>query len=229
MDSLILSAEGAVLDVPRDESRQRLRRRAGPHQMRKYKELKVAYQRLRLHFALCAAGLVTLSVGFGAWALHVTHSHRELSTAHFRQRAALTQAEATAQQASQELAALVQGRIPNLYPVALDQVIPVGRHYVKNVAFAQLREGGVPSYEFKLLLENDTEAMAIPHVRLLLFDRLGVEIGRAVVAASEGESADAEILYPGTARSYGGSFALPRDAEPVYFLLDVADAARAAG
>lgn len=229
MDAEVLSAEGAVLDAPRDETRQRIRRRVGSHQLRKYKELKLTHQRLRRNFALCAAGLVTLCAGFGAWALHVTHAHRELSTAHFRQRAALAQAETTAQKASEELAALVQGRIPNLYPVALDQVIPVGSHHVKNVAFAQLREGGVPSYEFKLLLENDSETMAIPRVRLLLFDRLGVEIGRAVVAAGEGESADAEILYPGTARSYGGSFALPRDAEPAYFLLDVADAARAAG
>jgi hypothetical protein len=225
MDSEALRAEGAAFDAPRDESRLRLRRRVGPHQMRKYKELKVAYQRLRRHFALCAAGLVTLCAGFGAWALHVTHAHRELATNHFHQRAALVEAQAQAQKASEEVAALVQGRIPNLHPVALDQVIPVGRHYVKNVAFAQLREGGVPSYEYKLLLQNDTDAMAIPRVRVLLFDRLGVEIGRALVASSEGDDADSQILYPGTARSHSGTFELPRDAEPAYFLLDVADAA----
>jgi hypothetical protein len=193
--------------------------------MRKYKELKAAHQRLRRQFAACAAGLVTLSAGFGAWALHATHAHRELATAHFRQRAALAQAEATAQRAAEEVAALVQGRIPNLHPVALDQVIPVARGHVKNVAFAMLREDGVPSYEFKVLLENASEAMAIPRVRLLLFDRLGVEIGRASVVAGGDGSGDDEILYPGTARSYAGTFALARDAEPAYFLLEAADAA----
>ncbi len=222
MNAEILSA---VCDAPREEVPQRPRRRVGAHALRKYKDLKLEHQRLRRRFVASCAGLVALAAGFGAWATHATHAQRELATAHFRQRAALAEAEATAQRAEQELAALVQGRIPNLHPLALDQVIPVGRHVVKNVAFAQLREDGVPSYEYKLLLQNDSELMAIPRVRLLLFDRLGVEIGRAQVTANEGEGAEDEILYPGTARSYSGRFALAREALPAYFLLDTSDAA----
>jgi hypothetical protein len=226
MDAELVSAAAAESHGPREDVRPRLRRRIGSHPLRKYTELKLEHQRLRRRFAVTCAALVALAAGFGGWALHATHAKRELATANFRQRASLAEAKAAAQRAEEELAALVQGRIPNLQPLVLDQVIPVGRDFVKNIAFAQLREDGVPSTEFKLLLQNDAELMAIPRVRLLIFDRLGVEIARAQVGANQGAaSQEEEILYPGTTRSYGGTFALARDAEPAYFLLDSSNAA----
>ncbi len=198
------------------------RRRTRTREYRKLMELRQVHQQLQRRFVASAVALGLLSIGLGGWALRETHLRRDLMTTRYSERSELRAAHEELAEATATIDGLVQGRIPNLHPVAFDEVMPMGESYVRNVAFTLLREGDALTYEYKLVLQNETDIMVHPSVELLMFDRLGVQMGRASVGSlEEGDAAvDAQTLYPGEVRSYAGPLDVTRNVEPAYFLLE---------
>ena len=116
------------------------KQRLHSHQARKYLDLKERHRQLRRVFLALSIGLVLLSTALGGLAMTETRKQRSLDADLYKQRAALRDAQAALEKAQQELAALVQGRIPSLHPMVLDEVVRIGEEYVRNVAFTQVRQ-----------------------------------------------------------------------------------------
>jgi len=131
----------------------------------------------------------------------------------------LAAASAELERVHAERAALVEQRLPDLAPLEYDRTIDVDEAYVRNISFTLVRRAEESSHEFRLVLSNDTLNRVAPRVEVLLFDALGVQVGRAQVEMDgEGENG---ALEPGEVRSYSGTVDLDRDIAPRYFLLDI--------
>lgn len=190
-------------------------------EQRKLNEVRQHVRQLRRRFAACAGVLSLLSIALGAWALRETHQHRALTATLYKEKSEIAEARQALEQARADLDALVKGRIPELTPVAFDEVLPIGKAYVRNVAFTLVRAGSDSSYEYKVVLQNETDIMVRPAAEILMFDRLGVQIGRARIGpAPDAGGDDPQFLYPGEVRSYAGAMELSRRAEPAYFTVE---------
>ncbi len=207
-------ATAAQVGPAGSERRERGKRRLDAQRVSKYRSLKQAHRRLRVTFRLALVSLGLLGFAVCAWALHATSKQRATESLRYQERGELLQARRELEAARAELALLVAGRIPGLLALELEQVIPIGNGYVRNAIFTRVEEAGVPGYEYQLLLKNDSDVMAQPLVDLVIFDRVGVEIGRAQVG---GTGPDEKPLFPGASRSYSGALALLPGSEPAWF------------
>lgn len=185
-----------------------------PQRVARYRALKHAHQQLRKLQRATLIGFALLTLTLCAWALRATSREREAESLRYQERGELIQARRDLDAARAELALLVAGRIPGLLPLALDVVIPIGEAYIRNASFTRVEEAGVPGYEYKLLLENDSELMVQPLLDLVIFDGVGIEIGRARIG---GNGPDDKALFPGASRSYAGALALLPGSEPAWF------------
>jgi hypothetical protein len=132
----------------------------------------------------------------------------------------LERAQAELAQVRAELEAVVRGRLPLSRPMEYEKVLPIGEKYIKNVVFNQSQHGIQQACEYRIVLYNQ-EAMPIqPRVRILLFDRAGMQVGMAEVG-QDGEGTDLRLhgLTPGEVRSYSGSIELMTPREPEFFML----------
>ncbi len=128
------------------------------------------------------------------------------------------------EQARNERDALVQGRIPDLAPMKFDEAIPVGNEYVRNVIFTLVKSGNKNMYEYRLVLSNDSLSVVRPRVEILLFNKLGIQIGNAQVkAVNDTTSVGRATLEPGEVRSYSDNIDILRKGEPEYFLIIVTE------
>ena len=120
--------------------------------------------------------------------------------------------------------ALVQGRIPGLLPLKYDEMITPDQQYIRNIIFTMVRNGQQDTYEYRLVVHNDTLSVIYPMVEILLFNDIGIQIGLARVQHKDASTATGRAsLDPGEVRSYTATIDLIRDEEPHYFLLVVAE------
>ena len=135
---------------------------------------------------------------------------------------ALKVAQAEIEATQGELAALVENRIPNLQPFAADEVISIGQSYVRNVSFSVARKEGLPIYEYKVVVSNETDIMVRPNIVILMFDPVGIEIGRSKVPVKSTDGPVSNFtLYPNEVASYASNIALGPGATPAYFRLQI--------
>jgi hypothetical protein len=124
--------------------------------------------------------------------------------------------------------ALVQGRIPGLLLLAYDKTITTENEYIRNIIFTLVKNGSKETYEYRLVMHNDTLSVTYPTVEILLFNDVGIQIGRAHVEQSDAINGAGRVaLEPGEVRSYTANIDLIRDEEPRYFLLAVSETSQA--
>jgi hypothetical protein len=124
--------------------------------------------------------------------------------------------------------ALVQGRIPGLVPIRFDETITTDTKYLRNIIFTLVKSGNKETYEYRLVLHNDTLSVAHPKVEILLFNDIGIQIGLAHVEHINAIDGTGRVaLDPGEVRSYTAKIDLVRDEVPHYFLLRVSEARNA--
>jgi hypothetical protein len=125
---------------------------------------------------------------------------------------------------SKEKEALVQGRIPGLLPLTYDETISIDNPYIRNVIFTQVKNGKGKTYEYRLVMNNDTLSVIRPQVQILLFSDTGIQIGEATVEFRDPSTGTVRpVLDPGEVRSQTAMIKLLRDEEPHYFLLTMSE------
>ena len=125
---------------------------------------------------------------------------------------------------------LVQERIPGLIPMVYDETIKVDNTYVRNIIFTLAKTGKKNIYEYRLVLHNNTLAIARPKTEIILFNDVGIQIGMAQIEQSDAitETGARTSLDPGEVRSYTAAIDLIRDEEPSYFLLIITETSNSA-
>ena len=123
---------------------------------------------------------------------------------------------------------LVQGRIPGLVPLRYDETITTDNKYIRNIIFTMVKNGNKETYEYRLVMHNDTLSVVHPMVEILLFNDIGIQIGLAQAKNTDAYTGTARsALGPGEVRSYTAAINLIRDEAPHYFLLVVSEARQA--
>lgn len=125
---------------------------------------------------------------------------------------------------------LVQQRIPGLIPMVYDETINVDNTYVRNIIFTMAKTGKKNIYEYRLVLHNNTLAIARPKTEIILFNDVGIQIGMAQIEQSDAitETGARTALDPGEVRSYTAAIDLIRDEQPSYFLLIIKETSNSA-
>ena len=119
-----------------------------------------------------------------------------------------------------EINDLVRSRLPRLKELAIDQVIAVNQHYVKNIVFTLTGKNGDKRFEYKTVLENKSADAIEPKAKVIFFNRLGIQIGQAVIDKSQPGSAKG-LLEPGEVRSYYNHVQFTESKLPRYFKIDI--------
>lgn len=109
-----------------------------------------------------------------------------------------------------DLQAAVEGRFPQLHRLEFDKVVPLQDGYLKNIVFTLLRHTNTRHYEYKLVIENNTQMTALPEVKVLVFDDLGVQLGMDEIPKQE-------PLERGETRSFSSTIELLVPGDPAYF------------
>lgn len=169
-------------------------------------------QRLMLALALAVTLLLLLLVSiFSAIRIGTLADANDVMHAElFQAKQELAQVAPELQQARKELANITQGRLPHLRTLTPDKVIDVDSGYVKNIVFTLLRSSNGTRYEYRVVMENKTDALVRPEVRVFVFDHRGIQVGG-------GELTDRTDMIPGESRSYSSSIERFMDEEPRYF------------
>ncbi len=116
----------------------------------------------------------------------------------------------------EQMASLVQGKVPGLNPIVFDKVIMVEKHYVKSMLLNVNGKEKKKQYEFSINLQNKFGNIMQPRIKIYLFDRTGLQIGIADLYHFKDE-----ILVPGEKRTYHGKFDVRmKDREPAYFIVE---------
>ncbi len=144
------------------------------------------------------------------------HQAQEAKGAVNRDAERLAELEDLVEKMKVEMDALTRGRIPSLNKIVYDEVITIGEKYVKNLVFTLTRRGGQRTYEYKLVMHNTGSNVVQPRLRLILFDRVGLQLG-----ISELKGQNDVVLIPDETRSHYAEVELTRQGEPVYYLLEV--------
>lgn len=137
-----------------------------------------------------------------------THKIKELRDGHASWQERVDQLE-------RDLASHVTGKLPDLNPLTYDKVIEVDQQYVKNLVFSVSRKADTTSYEYQLVMHNRSPIVIQPRVKILLFDRNGLQIG-----ISDLKGLKDNVLIPEETRSLHEVFEiLLEDREPAYFMI----------
>jgi len=198
------------------------RRRSNPELTRKYLALKRKHRELEKVFLGAVTGLAVLCLFLGGWAYRATDNYRQAMHSRYLESEALAAARSEIDATKSELATLIENRIPNLQPFVADQVVPICKSYVRNVTFTVARKDGRPIYQYQLVVSNQSDIMVQPDVSVLMFDRVGIEIGRSEVPVHAQDGPVTEFtLYPNEVESYGADIDLGSSAVPAYFKLQI--------
>lgn len=110
------------------------------------------------------------------------------------------------------LSEMTKGRLPHLLDLVPDKVLKIDDLYFKNIVFTVLNKNGTRSYEYRLVMENNTSRTIQPSARIFVFDRYGVQIGSAEVTGRLD-------IAPGESRSQSSVIDRFIDEEPHYFYI----------
>jgi hypothetical protein len=120
--------------------------------------------------------------------------------------------------------ALVQGRIPGLSPLTYDEMITTDNETVRNIIFTKVKNRRKKTYEYHLVLNNNTLSPISPIVEIMLFNEVGIQVGSAGVGQTNGSAGPVSpALEPGEVRSYTANIDLMRNEAPRYFLLNISN------
>lgn len=118
-----------------------------------------------------------------------------------------------------DLDALVRGKLPRLRELKYDRVLPLDDGYLKNITFTEIINRDSRAHEYKLVVQNNTPSMLWPEVQLLVFDELGIQVGRAEIGTPYPDALKAGSLGVGEVRSYSAAIQLTdSNATPAYFV-----------
>jgi hypothetical protein len=172
-------------------------------------------QRLMLAIALVAAliALLAVTIFFSLRVAQLSKLNDSMSAELAENKVELLNIKPKLEQVQQELQQIVKGRLPRLHDMQPDKVIPVDKGYLKNIVFTIIKSNHQKEYEYKLVLENTGSSKIFPNARVLLFNKLGVQIGMD-------EINEHNELAPGESRSHSASINLSIDDEPHYFFVD---------
>jgi hypothetical protein len=124
------------------------------------------------------------------------------------------------QKLRQEMDELIRGKLPHLRKLEYDQVVSLDEGHLKNISFTKVINRGVHSYEYKLVVQNNTHAPLWPEIQLYLFNELGIQVGSTEIGTATPGSLKANSLGVGEVRSYSASFQLSdASALPTYFMI----------
>ena len=169
-------------------------------------------QRLMLALALgVALLLLVVVIAFSTIRIRSLAAANDTMNAElFQAKQELAKVAPALEQARKELANMTQGRLPHLRALVPDKVIDVNSGYVKNIVFTLLRSNSGTRYEYRVVMENKTDSLIRPDVRVFVFDHRGVQVGM-------GDVADRSDMIPGESRSYSAAIERFMDEEPHYF------------
>ena len=122
-----------------------------------------------------------------------------------------------------ELAALVEERLPRLSPIVLDEVIPVNENYVRNVMFMMTRRQREQRYEYTLVMDNSSARHIYPEVKIMLFDRAGIQVGVSTVGYDNQGRPNQDVLERGEIRTHSSFVQIFDESPPEYYLIQVND------
>lgn len=124
------------------------------------------------------------------------------------------------QKLQQDMDALIRGRLPRLRKLEYDQVLTLDESYLKNIFFTKVFNRNVQSYEYKLVVQNNTHATLWPEIQLRLFNESGIDMGSAEIGTTDPDALKAPSLSIGEVRSYSSTFQLSdKSATPAYFMI----------
>jgi cell division protein FtsB len=169
-------------------------------------------QRLVLGIALVISVFLLIVVGVSS-AIRVgslSADNDALSEELFQVKQELEKVKPQLEQARKELSNSTQGRLPHLRELVPDKVIAVDTAYVKNIVFTPLRSSDGTRFEYRMVLENKSDSLVRPEVRVFIFDERGVQVGG-------GEVSDRADMTPGESRSYSGAIERFMEEPPRYF------------
>ncbi|MCA1806026.1 MAG: hypothetical protein LC646_12025 [Xanthomonadaceae bacterium] len=164
---------------------------------------------LGLSIFLLVVGAITL----GGRVTTLTNTNRALTEELFRHEQEIRQLRPRLEASERELQMLMEGRLPNLHSLIPDQVIQVQEQYIKNIVFTVVNQGEDNIYEYKLVMDNTAQLRIQPRFRVMVFDRMGVQVG-----VDDVELADA--LGAGESRSHASTLDVFMNSQPRYFAID---------
>jgi len=172
----------------------------------------------RIPLIMVLAGLSLLAVVlilFGVIKINSLNSTNDLLTFRLQENEQkLIKMRIELRETQRQLEAAVEGRFPQLRRLEFDKVLPLHEGLVQNILFTLIKKSDNNRYEYKLVMENDTESMSTPEVKVLLFGRLGVQLGTNEVPKQE-------PLLRGETRSYSSTVGLAVPGDPYYFYVVV--------
>jgi hypothetical protein len=125
-------------------------------------------------------------------------------------------------QRDSEIGVMLARRIPGLTELSFDTLFSLDNKYMRKLTFSQSGVGQDKAIEFHAVLENKGSDPLLPDVKIVLFDRMGVQVGMVKIAREQSASTAALAeLSPEETRAYSGLVPAERDAEPAYFLTQV--------
>lgn len=124
------------------------------------------------------------------------------------------------QKLRRELDELIRGKLPSLRKLEYDQVLTLDEGYLKNITFTKVVNRSVQSYEYKLVVQNNTRATLWPEIQIRLFNDLGIEVGNTEIGTVDPNALKAASLGIGEVRSYSSILPLSdKSALPTYFMI----------
>ncbi len=121
-----------------------------------------------------------------------------------------------------EISAMMTRRIPGVAELTFDTLFDLNNKYLRKLTFSQAGVGKDKVIEYHAVLENKTSSPILPDARIILFDRMGLQVG-AVKLDKDRSASPATLpeLRADETRTYAGTVLTERDAEPKYFLVQV--------
>lgn len=157
--------------------------------------------------------LIAVSVTLGGRVTSLSNANEVLGEELFKYEQELKELRPRLATSERELKMLMEGRFPHLTALTPDEVIPVGDQYVRNIVFTVTNHGSEQVYEYKLVMENPYRYKVHPNFRVLVFDKMGVQVGVDSVVAGED-------LGVGESRSHSSILDVFMNSQPRYFAID---------
>lgn len=123
-------------------------------------------------------------------------------------------------QLEEALAELVKQRLPGLYPLEFDKVIPIEKQYIHNIIFTLIGKEEDRNYEFKLTLKNSGLTPVHPIVKVIFFDHLGIQVADSMIGVDEKGVPTLDVMERGGVRSYTQAIRLRPGKEAKYFAVE---------
>lgn len=117
---------------------------------------------------------------------------------------------------------LVHSRLPGLEGLSYDETLQVAVSYVRNISFTMTMQNEIPAYEYRVVFSNTGLSTVIPNLRIMVFDKLGIQLGEDGVPGDVLEDDTLVMtLEQGEVRTYSGTIEVLPSRSPTYYLLHI--------